>query len=66
MTDGGDTPHGMDGEENVGGVSRYHNQLSSPLVPLIEDLEEDSPIKQSQYEEFKENHDGKIRIKKEQ
>jgi hypothetical protein len=46
MTDGGDIPHGMDGEENVGGISRS-KKISTPLVPMIEDVDDDSPVKQA-------------------
>jgi hypothetical protein len=60
MTDGGDIPLGMDGEENVGGIS-WINKKGTQLVPLIEDIDDDSPSKNTVEEEYKENHDGKIR-----
>ncbi len=40
MTDGGDTPHGQEGEENVGmGFSMIVRK--STLIPMIEELDDD-------------------------
>ncbi len=49
MTDGGDIPYGMDGEENVGGVNnRVLVRKNTLLVPLIKehDDESNSPTKE--------------------
>jgi hypothetical protein len=43
MTDGGDVPCGMDGEENVGGVNKPSiGRRNTLLVPLIKEVDEDS------------------------
>lgn len=52
MTDGGDIPFGMDGEENVGGVLNFNQSRSigrrnTLLVPLIEEVDDDSSISPS-------------------
>jgi hypothetical protein len=58
MTDGGDVPYGMDGEENVGGINKPTiGRRNTLLVPMIEEVDEDSisPSKDIAEEETKEN-----------
>jgi len=60
MTDGGDVPYGMDGEENVGGINKPTiGRRNTLLVPMIEEVDDDpvSPTKDKAEEETKVNWD---------